>query len=88
MLPDPSVRPTLTVQEVAVLLRLGRSSAYAAVRSGEIPSVRVGHRLLVPTAALLRLLDAPPSRTAPEFAPVRASAQVRPDRAPSRQGAS
>lgn len=84
MLPDPSVRPTLTVQEVADLLRIGRSSAYAAVRSGEIPSMRVGHRLLVPTAALLRRLDAVSSDTAPLPASAGAPAQIGPDRASSR----
>jgi excisionase family DNA binding protein len=56
-LPNHVAPPTLTVQEVAALLRIGRSSAYAAIRAGEIPSVRIGHRLLVPTAALLRLLE-------------------------------
>jgi excisionase family DNA binding protein len=31
-------------------------SAYAAVRSGEIPSIRIGRRLLIPRVALDRLL--------------------------------
>jgi excisionase family DNA binding protein len=58
VLPDPRTRPTLTIEETARILSLGRSSAYAAVHAGEIPSLRIGHRLLVPTAALLRLLGA------------------------------
>jgi excisionase family DNA binding protein len=53
---DPNVRPTLTVDEVAVVLGIARSSAFAAVSKGEIPSVRIGRRLLVPTAALRRQL--------------------------------
>lgn len=56
MLPDPNGRPTLTVEEAAELLSISRSLAYEAVRCGQIPSIRVGRRLLVPTAALRRLL--------------------------------
>ena len=47
---------TLSVEETRQLLGIGRTAAYEAVRSGEIPSVRVGGRLLVPVASLLRLL--------------------------------
>lgn len=54
---DPAVRPTLTVDEAAVVMGIARSSAYDAVRRGEIPSVKVGRRLLVPTAAIRRLLQ-------------------------------
>lgn len=35
-----------------------RTAAYDAVRTGEIPSIRIGRRILVPVAALLRLLEA------------------------------
>ena len=55
----PAGTVTLTVEEVAAVLRIGRSTAYAAARSGEIPAVRVGHRLLVPRAALERWLAEP-----------------------------
>lgn len=47
----------LTVAEAARVLRLGRNSAYEGVRSGTIPSVRIGRRLLVPKAGILRLLQ-------------------------------
>lgn len=47
---------TYTVEEVSVLLRIGRSAAYEAVRTGQIPSLRIGRRLLVPRAALEQLL--------------------------------
>ena len=50
-------RGAVSVEEARHLLGLGRSAAYDAIRSGEIPSVRVGRRLLVPVPALLRLLD-------------------------------
>lgn len=49
-------RLTLTVDEAAVLLGISRSLAYAAVARGEIPSIRVGRRYLVPVAALDKLL--------------------------------
>jgi excisionase family DNA binding protein len=32
--------PVLTVEELAVLLRINRKTAYSAVRAGEIPGVR------------------------------------------------
>ena len=46
----------LTVEEAAHLLRIGRSAAYAAVRTGEIPSVRVGRTLRIPRYGLERML--------------------------------
>ncbi|MFZ0147019.1 MAG: helix-turn-helix domain-containing protein [Xanthobacteraceae bacterium] len=47
---------TLTVDEAAEILRISRSSAYKAVRSGEIPCVRVARRFIIPRAAIERLL--------------------------------
>jgi excisionase family DNA binding protein len=44
-------RRTVTVQEVASILGVGRNKAYEAARSGEIPTIRIGRRLLVPLAA-------------------------------------
>lgn len=46
-----------TVDEAADVLGIGRTSAYEAVRRGEIPSIRVGRRLMVPKAQLDRLLS-------------------------------
>ena len=46
-----------TIEKVARLLGIGRSSAYAAARRGEIPTVRLGRRLLVPKIAFERLLQ-------------------------------
>lgn len=48
--------PTLTVERAAEILGVSRQSAYEGVKRGEIPSIRVGRRLIVPTAQLLRLL--------------------------------
>jgi len=49
---------TLTVNETAERLGIGRNQAYEAVKRGEIPVVRIGRRLLVPMAALDRLMNA------------------------------
>jgi excisionase family DNA binding protein len=56
VLPDPKREPTISVERTADLFGISRGSAYEAVRRGELPSIRIGHRIVVPTAALLRLL--------------------------------
>ncbi|HEY5786191.1 MAG TPA: helix-turn-helix domain-containing protein [Microlunatus sp.] len=38
------------------LLGIGKRQTYAAMRSGQIPSVRIGGRLVVPVAGLRRML--------------------------------
>lgn len=48
---------TLTVEEVASLLGLGRTAAYEAARRGEIPSRRLGRRVIVPVPALREWLS-------------------------------
>jgi excisionase family DNA binding protein len=50
-------RMVLDVPEAAEILNISRAAAYAAARSGDIPTVRIGGRILVPRAALMRLLD-------------------------------
>jgi Helix-turn-helix domain len=51
-------RATVSVEEAGRILGVGRASAYEGVRSGNIPSLRVSpRRIVVPRAALLRLLD-------------------------------
>ena len=52
-------RVTLTVEETASLLGVGRSAAYEAVRRGDLPSRRLGRRLIVPVPALLAWLGVP-----------------------------
>lgn len=54
---DSVTRLTVTMPEAARLLGIGRNTAYEAARRGEIPTVRIGKRLLVPVSALDRLLD-------------------------------
>jgi len=54
----------LTVEEAAEILKVSRGTAYEAVRTGEIPSVRVGRCIRIPRAALDRMLaDAHPPNT-------------------------
>jgi excisionase family DNA binding protein len=48
--------PTISVAETAVLLGISRSAAYRAAKAGQLVVFRVGRRLLVPTAPLLRML--------------------------------
>ncbi len=50
---------TYKVEEAAKLLRIGRNQAYDAVANGEIPSIRIGKRILVPRIALERMLAVP-----------------------------
>jgi excisionase family DNA binding protein len=47
---------TITVEEAAPILGIGRSSAYSAASSGDLPTIRVGKRILVPVPKLRRLL--------------------------------
>lgn len=56
-------RLTLTVEEAAGLLGISRAFAYEAVRRGEIPSIRIGRRVLVPRVALDRLVSGSPAGT-------------------------
>ena len=50
-------RLTLTVNEVARVLGISRGLAYSMVKTGEIPSVRFGKRVLIPRRALEKLLE-------------------------------
>jgi excisionase family DNA binding protein len=45
-------RLTLTVEEAGTLLGISRTLAYELVRRGEIPSLRLGRRVVVPVHAL------------------------------------
>lgn len=53
-LAEPKV---MNVDEAAELLRISKSGAYAAIKAGLIPSVRIGRRILVTRAAVDRLLE-------------------------------
>ena len=47
---------TYTVEEVAKLLGLSRSSMYQAIRNNSVPSLRIGGRILISKIELERLL--------------------------------
>ena len=50
-------RRVVTLNEAALILRISRGSAYEAAKRKEIPTIRIGRRLLVPCEALDRLLS-------------------------------
>ena len=47
---------TISVEAAAAMLGIGRRSAYRAAAAGQLPTIRMGRRLLVPTQRLLDLL--------------------------------
>ena len=49
-------RLTISVPEAARRLGIGRNQGYECARRGEIPTVRMGKRLLVPLAAFEAML--------------------------------
>ena len=51
-----SEKVTLTVKETSELLGLSRNSTYQGILTGEIPHLKVGKRILIPRAALEKLL--------------------------------
>lgn len=57
-----STKLTYTVTEAAELLGISRSSAYECVRRGEIPSLTLGRRVIIPRRTLEALLDGEPAR--------------------------
>ena len=50
-------RLVLTVTEAAGALGISRTHAYELVARGELPSLRLGRRIVVPRRGLERLLD-------------------------------
>lgn len=69
-LPDPEECPTVDLwPTTANALDIGRAAVYAAAARGEIPTIKVGRLVRVPTAALrtmlgLDTLSRPPDETA------------------------
>jgi excisionase family DNA binding protein len=55
-------RLALTVTEAASVLGISRALAYELVARGELPSIRLGRRLVVPKVALLEMLGLRPRR--------------------------
>ncbi len=47
----------LDVPEAGRLLKVSRATAYSLAAQGIIPTIRLGKRIVVPRAALLRMLE-------------------------------
>ncbi len=58
---DDHLPSVLTVEQAAEVLCISRGLAFAAVRAGDIPHVRVGRRILVSRDALRAMLASRPS---------------------------
>jgi excisionase family DNA binding protein len=59
--PESSLqRKTYTVEEAARVLGISRNSAYEAVRLGQVPHLKIGRRIIIPRAALERMLELQP----------------------------
>jgi excisionase family DNA binding protein len=59
--PAGEERLTYTLNEAARRLGISRALPSEAANRGELPDCRIGRRVLVPRAALLRLLEDGPS---------------------------
>jgi excisionase family DNA binding protein len=64
-LPEPAASLTLTIPQAARLLGIAVSKAYEAARSGELPALRVGTRVLVSRRRLQALIDGTPATSEP-----------------------
>jgi excisionase family DNA binding protein len=54
---DESKPLVYSPNEARKLLKISRGLLYEAIRTGQIPSLRIGHRILIPRSRLERLLD-------------------------------
>jgi excisionase family DNA binding protein len=50
-------RQVYTVAEAAQVLGIARGSAYQAIQRGELPSIRIGRRILVSRSGLEKILS-------------------------------
>ena len=57
-LSDEGGRATHSVTEAANILGISRTTAYECVRTGELPSLRLRGRIVVPVVALQALIAA------------------------------
>jgi len=51
-------RATFSVDELPEIFPISRAGAYAAVAKGEIGSIRIGRRIVIPRAVIERMLTA------------------------------
>ncbi len=57
MINNDSKNLVYSVAEAGKRLGLSRGLMYEAIRTGQIPSIRIGRRILIPCVALDRLLE-------------------------------
>ncbi|WP_160006489.1 helix-turn-helix domain-containing protein [Nocardioides sp. AX2bis] len=57
-IPTLEGRLSVSIPEAALLLGLSRNSAYAAAERGDLPTIRLGRRILVPVGPLQALVAA------------------------------
>ncbi|WP_327008549.1 helix-turn-helix domain-containing protein [Dactylosporangium sp. NBC_01737] len=62
-IPNPAAEPTIKVKRGADILGISLRHAYAAIERGEIPSIRVGRSIVIPTARFLAKYDLAPATT-------------------------
>lgn len=55
-------RRTISVEDAGRRLGICRNAAYEAAGRGEIPTIKIGRRLLVPEAAFDRMFDVVPTK--------------------------
>jgi predicted DNA-binding transcriptional regulator AlpA len=56
VVPTAEEQPTMDVPEAGACFGLGRTSSYEAVRRGDLPSIHLGRKVRVPTAAVRKML--------------------------------
>ena len=61
---DDDLPPILTVEQTAQVLGISRGLAFTAVRAGDIPSIRIGRRILVLRDRLRQMLGVDPVEAA------------------------
>lgn len=60
-IPDPESVPTLDIPVAGGFFGLGRAASYAAAKRGDLPTITMGRRKVVPTARLRVMLGLPAS---------------------------
>lgn len=53
----------ISVQEAGKLLGISRGLIYEAVRTSQIPHIRIGRRIIIPRTALIKLLEGKSDRS-------------------------
>jgi excisionase family DNA binding protein len=53
VIPDPALEPTINAARAAVLLGVSARAVYQAIERDEVPAIRVGRAVRIPTARFL-----------------------------------